>query len=449
MQYQTDSNDFEARFRLAFEIVKKLVPKGIDFYIYFTAELSRFSRFNLGRIRQSGLVTDQSLQIVITDGQRSIITTVTLPRGENDLFEILSSLVASTCADLPSIPIDPFIVSPSGTQETRELISGSAPTSELEQAQLCEKLAKLPLTGQFIGGLIVRAAATSTGAFHWFESDSFAFRYTLSHTTDKLTQSTYAGAHWEWDQLDNLLAKSEESLRLLGSTKRRLKAGNYRCYLCPSASASLVGMLGHGALSESSIRRGESMFPAEVDKRIQLSQKLSIIQDFSGTHSPRFNHYGELAPSNLVVINDGHLENTLISTRTGLEYRIEPNGATDSESLANINVKPGSLKEDEILKSLDTGIYITNLHYLNWSNRNASRITGMTRFGALWADKGEFVGPIEDLRFDDSLNLLLGHKLIELTTFRDTFLNMATYDGRSTGGAITPGLLIDDVRFPL
>ena len=37
---------------------------------------------------------------------------------------------------------------------------------------------------------------------------------------------------------------------------------------------------------------------------------------------------------------------------------------------------------------LDTGIYVNNLWYLNYSDRPAGRITGMTRFATLWVEEG-------------------------------------------------------------
>jgi predicted Zn-dependent protease len=43
------------------------------------------------------------------------------------------------------------------------------------------------------------------------------------------------------------------------------------------------------------------------------------------------------------------------------------------------------------LKTLGTGVYISDLHYLNYSDRQACRMTGMTRFACLWVEDGELV----------------------------------------------------------
>lgn len=148
---------------------------------------------------------------------------------------------------------------------------------------------------------------------------------------------------------------------------------------------------------------------------------------------PRFNEFGEISPQELPLIVEGKLVNTLINSRTALEYNLVANGANSSESLRAPEIAPGNLTEEEILKSLDTGLYISNLHYLNWSDRQEGRITGMTRYGCFWVEKGEIVATIKNLRFDESLYSFFGDNLMGLTNFRQFIPNTNTYECRSLG----------------
>ena len=43
----------------------------------------------------------------------------------------------------------------------------------------------------------------------------------------------------------------------------------------------------------------------------------------------------------------------------------------------------------QVLRTLDTGLYIGNLWYLNFSDRSACRLTGMTRFASFWVEGGQ------------------------------------------------------------
>jgi predicted Zn-dependent protease len=73
----------------------------------------------------------------------------------------------------------------------------------------------------------------------------------------------------------------------------------------------------------------------------------------------------------------------------------------------------------------------------------------MTRFACFWVENGEIVGPIQDLRFDDTLYCLFGSELASLTDNRSTFIKTATYQKRTLGGMIVPGVLLNKMNFTL
>jgi len=112
-------------------------------------------------------------------------------------------------------------------------------------------------------------------------------------------------------------------------------------------------------------------------------------------------------------------------------------------------VAGGGLAEAEALAALGTGLYIGNLHYLNWSDPHNARITGMTRHACFWVENGEPVAPIRDLRFDESLYRIFGSKLEALTRETRLFPSTDTYHRRALGGCKVPGALVGAFRFTL
>eukprot|EP01037_Dinobryon_pediforme_P014576 gene14576-14700_t len=88
------------------------------------------------------------------------------------------------------------------------------------------------------------------------------------------------------------------------------------------------------------------------------------------------------------------------------------------------SISTGSLQESEILKTLDTG-----------------RITGMTRYGCFWVEDGKIVSPIKDMRFDETLYHFWGEGLLSLTDESYLIAETDTYDQRSVGGSLVPGML--------
>jgi predicted Zn-dependent protease len=109
----------------------------------------------------------------------------------------------------------------------------------------------------------------------------------------------------------------------------------------------------------------------------------------------------------------------------------------------------GDLSQQEILKQLGTGLYISNLWYLNYSDQPAARMTGMTRFATFWVENGEIQAPVSTMRFDDSAYNLLGSQLEALTTERELLLSASTYSQRNTSSSLLPGALVSRLTLTL
>ena len=110
---------------------------------------------------------------------------------------------------------------------------------------------------------------------------------------------------------------------------------------------------------------------------------------------------------------------------------------------------PAAWAAEPVLERLGTGLCIGNLWYLNYSDRNDCRITGMTRFGTFGVEDGEPVAPVEVMRFDDSLYHLFGDRLEGLTAERELILSTETYGGRSVASSLLPGVLVAGIELAL
>lgn len=146
---------------------------------------------------------------------------------------------------------------------------------------------------------------------------------------------------------------------------------------------------------------------------------------------------------------EGKLVNTIVNRRSAAEYAATANGGNRYESLRAPEISPGDLPPDQVLSALDRGIYLSDLHYLNWSDRPTGRITGMTRFACFWVEEGKPVAPIAPMRFDDSLYNFWGEHLCALTTDREFIPETSTYEHRSIGGRLVPGMIVDNFTFTI
>jgi predicted Zn-dependent protease len=162
---------------------------------------------------------------------------------------------------------------------------------------------------------------------------------------------------------------------------------------------------------------------------------------------PEFTGEGFAMPARIGLIEQGRYGDCLVDARSAKEYGAEVNAA--AEYPQSIAIGAGDLPSDQVVSRLGTGIYIGNLWYCNWSDRNACRVTGMTRFGTFWVEDGELAAPLAVMRFDDSLYRLLGGRLEALTRERELILSAETYGGRSSESALLPGALVSGIDLAL
>ena len=154
-----------------------------------------------------------------------------------------------------------------------------------------------------------------------------------------------------------------------------------------------------------------------------------------------------ITKTNLIL--NGVYKNSLVSPRSALEYSVKHNAAEYYESPVSIELDIGPLNSENLLSELNSGIYINNLWYLNFSDRNNGRITGLTRFGCFEVKNGEFTGPINTMRFDETLHNIFGEKLVGLTNNQQLIIDTSTYEERSSHSSKIPGAVVDDFSLTL
>jgi len=412
-------------------------------------EKSQFVRFSQSKVRQSGLVDDASLDIVLIQDGRTCSGSFTL-KGNINIDEATAVEELNRLrAEVGTLPKDPFVVMPKDTASSREKHNGSLLNAEEAVSCLSPAMQGVDLAGIWASGRIFSGNANSAGQKHWFATDTFSLDYSLITPDERMVKGTYAGSHWDQSEYEKNMAISIAKLRMMEKPGKKIKPGSYRTYIAPAGVADIVGMFSWGGVGEASIQQGDSSLCKMRQNGIKMSPCFTLSEDFTSGIVPRFNSNGELAPEKLDLILAGSLKNTLVSSRTAKEYGVQSNYAGDGESLRSPVLSTGELNEDEVVKKIDNGIYLSNLHYLNWSDRAGGRITGMTRYACFWVENGEVVAPIENMRFDDSIYNFFGENLEAVTDKAHLHPTVETYDGRELGGVSCPGILLKSFELTL
>ncbi|ODH00561.1 Zn-dependent protease [Nostoc sp. KVJ20] len=420
-----------------------------QFTVRLSSEISQFTRFNHAKVRQTGCVADGWIELTLMKDQRNSVRQFPFTGNWEVDWQLAYTALQELREELILLPIDPYLVLPSGNNTSREIHSGNLLAAEAVVPTVLELVAGLDFTGIYAGGIVIKAYGDSSGQKHWFATDSFTLDYSLFSPSEQAVKGTFAGTNWDESAYIAKISEGKKQLELLARPVKELPRGQYKTYFAPAAVADLLLMLSWGAVSEADIQQGNSALAALSRQEKQLSPRFSLKENFQRGLVPRFNELGEIAAPELPVIEKGHLVNTLVNSRTAKEYQKIANGANGSETLRAPEVSPGNLEFEQILPNLDTGLYVSNLHYLNWSDRHTGRITGMTRYACFWVENGEIIAPIENLRFDESLYRFWGENLIDLTTFQEFIPEVGTYESRQLGGSLVPGMLVEDFTYTL
>lgn len=416
---------------------------------HLSAEISNFVRFNQGLIRQPGAVSQQDCTLRLINGRRQGSISLSLTGNRDEDLRRGSAALDKLRNWISHIAEDPHLCLPESVCSSEHLGDNRLPDAAQMVEDVLSSANRDDLVGILATGSIGRGFASSSGQKNWFTAHPFSMDWCLYHSGDKAVKNTYSGFNWEREALDNKMNSARARLAILGQPTRKVEPGEYRAYLTPAAVGELVGLCCWGGFSAQATRLGMSPLFRLSSGEASLSPAVSISENIADGVTEDFQEGGFIRPKNTPLIEKGKLVGTLCSPRTAIEHGLEGNGASGQESPCALDMAAGDLPESEILERLDTGIYVSNLWYLNFSDRAAGRVTGMTRFATLWVENGKAVAPVAPMRFDESLYKALGENLIDLTQERDFDLSTSTYGQRSTNSTRVPGALIKNFTFTL
>jgi predicted Zn-dependent protease len=307
----------------------------------------------------------------------------------------------------------------------------------------------LDLVGIYAAGPVYRGFANSLGQRNWHEVTSFNLQWSLYHRADKAVKTSYGGFDWSAGAFAAKMHDARERLALLAVPARSLEPGSYRAYLTPTAMEEIAGMLCWGGFSGRALATRQSCLFRVQDGEAAFDPSVGFTENTVDGVAPAFQGEGYARPDAVPLVREGRLVGSLVSPRTAKEYSLPTNGANAAEMPESLDMAGGNLSASDALAALDRGLYIGNLWYLNFSDRPACRMTGMTRFASFWVEHGKIVAPVNVMRFDDSLFRLLGDRLVGLTSERELVVDANSYRSRNVASMRLPGAVVSEMAFTL
>jgi len=443
------TSSIEAYFGDVAGLLDRSLAAGEVYTCRLDAENSDFVRLNRGKVRQPGSVAQCYLRLHLVSGHRHAEQCITVSGDAGRDREPILAALARLRATLAALPDDPHLSYATDVRPSRVVRSEAALPAETIIETVLEAARGLDLVGLYAGGPVYRGFANSFGQRNWHEVTSFSLQWSLYHRADKAVKSAYGGFAWDDAAFAAKKADAREGLALLGRPARSLGPGRYRAYLTPRAMEEIAGMLCWGGFSGRALETRQSCLFRLRDGSAELDPSVSFSENTAEGIAPAFQDEGFARPAEVPLVDAGRMVGSLVNPRTAREFTLVHNGANASEVPESLDMRAGSVAAADALAMLDTGLYISNLWYLNFSDRTACRLTGMTRFASFWVEGGRIVAPVDVMRFDDSVFRLLGQELVGLTSERELLVNSDSYHQRNANSMRLPGAVVREMAFTL
>lgn len=439
---------FETHFGAVADALGRSLVAGERFTAWYEAEASDFVRFNRAKVRQAGRVTQQSVALRLIRGARHAQHALALS-GEvaADVAQAVAALAGLRGA-LDDLADDPHLLLPDVVASSRNVVPATLPPSAEVVGQVLAAADGADLVGLYAAGPVVRGFANSEGQRNWHAVSTFNLDWSLHHRADKAVKTMLAGFDWSAEAMRARMQGAREELALVARDARTLAPGRYRVWLAPSAVEEIASLLRWGAFSGRGLATRQSALSRMLDGQ-RLAPAVTIVEDYAGGVAPAFQPEGFVRPARIPLIEAGALAGSLVAPRTAREFGLAANGANAWESPESLAMDGGTLPAADALAALDTGLAVGNLWYMNYSDRVACRMTGMTRFATFWVERGRVVGPVHPLRFDDSLYRMFGDNLEALSRERELMLSSESYGSRHLASVRLPGALLSELAFTL
>lgn len=439
---------FAAQFESLARFVASAPASGEILFGTLRGERSDFLRLNRARVRQAGTVERVTVGLRLLEEGRQAHIVCTL--GERERVDaVLAGALAELRAAIAQLPADPWACWQPVPGRSERIGDGDAPDPAAAIDAILEAAGDDDLVGLYAGGPMVRALASSLGHRHYHQTVSSSFDFSVQAGGARAVKDTWFSGRRDAGSLQAAIRAARERARILQYPPRRLAPGDYRVLLAPQALAELVGLLGWGGFSERVWRSGQSPLARAARGEARFAADFTLVEDADAFGVPCFQDDGFERRARITLIEAGRTAQRLVSPRSAREFGAEGNGAEEDERPLAACVAPGRLAAAQALAALGTGVSVANLWYLNYSDREACRATGMTRFATLWVEDGQPVAPVEPMRFDDSLYRVLGEQLLALTDSAEAIPATDTWNGREPGGIRAPAALVGALRFTL
>ena len=306
---------------------------------------------------------------------------------------------------------------------------------------------KVDLTGTLVVGEEEMAVANSAGLFEYRPFTTAGIK--LVATKEK-GSGFVSGLSRDIHRIDapELLDQAIRTC-LLNQKHEEIRLGRYDCLLEPEAVAEILDWLGYLGFGAKPLHERTSFLSGRIGEKICGSnitivddglseENLCLPFDFEGTPRQRVT----LIENGVArgVVYDHHYGHLYHTRSTG--HALAPD-ESEGPFPMHLTLAAGHQSLESMRRSLSRGILVTRFHYVNgFLNPQEALMTGLTRDGTFWVEKGKIKKALKNLRFTESI--LSALRRVEMISRERKLIGDPSQE---MGAALVPAILIRNFAF--
>lgn len=268
---------------------------------------------------------------------------------------------------------------------------------------------RMALNGAFYTGSYEVAAGNTNGilAYHKGTLTDISALTSSNNTTGYASASAR-----DVDTIDytRLIEESLESAKAYDKTIT-LEPGKYPVVLEEYAVADMLIYLSYMGLSAESVENENSFLIPHRGEKL-FSESISLFDDALNplAFGTPFDYEG-VPKSRLDFIKKGTItgncsHNHYSAFKAGTKttgHALPPDAGLSTAYPFHLIMEAGDAQNQDLLDAMGTGILIKRFHYLTSVHDLKTILSGMTRDGVFWVEKGKITARISDMRFTQSI----------------------------------------------
>ncbi len=368
------------------------------------------TRYAINTVTTAGFTSGVSVDIEVTQDKRTGSVSVS-----EFSDEALEKAVRQAEAVAALAPPDPEYVEPLGPQTYPDIKAFYDETAKARTSDIVPAVKsvvaeaeqkKVASFGYYDISSRARALANKRGLFGYHRDTQASYSVT-ARTPDATGSGWAAQQSPQHKQIDAARIGGTAIRKAIESrAPQRLDPGLYTVILEPQAVADLLGFLGF-SFDARAADEGRSFLSKKGGGNVLgekvFGENVTLWSDPFDARVPGSPWSGNAVPAEKMTWVEKGVVKNLIYNR----YWAQKNERKPTPSPSNVLMEGGTAKLEDLIASTERGLLVTHFWYIRFLQPQTLQLTGLTRDGLFYIEKGKVVRPVMNFRFNQSVVTML------------------------------------------